>query len=268
MLKITWNVKSGKKFLGYKYKMAKLWKRSRQANVKRKMKKNYRKNKAAVKNNYHFKRMAQQIQIRHVAGDSGDYWRITDGGSQLYSTYASGTSWGSSVIVGSYTNGFAMVNRLNCLENPSDFTNLFDRYKLNGVKVTFLNQVSEATAGGAQVLPLLTYAIDYDDLNPPTESQMRQKQYTKRKVLSANRPVSIFYKPKRLMPAADPSSGTGLTNSVITNAGWTNCDFPQVTHGGLKFYLSNLYGGTPATTTVQSQIDIVVQYYFSCKDPQ
>lgn len=224
--------------------------------------------KRPIRNNYHFKRMAQQIQIRHVAGDSGDYWRITDGGSQLYSTYASGTSWGSSVIVGSYTNGFAMVNRLNCLEAPTDFTNLFDRYKLNGVKVTFLNQVSEATAGGAQVLPLLTYAVDYDDLNPPTESQMRQKQDVKRKVLTANRPVSIYYKPKRIQPAADPSSGTGLTNSVVANAGWTNCDYSQVTHGGLKFYLSNLYGGTPATTTVQAQIDVVVQYYFSCRDPQ
>ena len=163
-----------------------------------------------------------------------------------------------------------MVNRLNALENAQDFTGLFDRYKLNGVKVTFLNQISEATAGGAQVLPLLTYAVDYDDFSPPTESQMRQKQYVKRKVLTANRPVSIYYKPKRIMPAADPSGvvNAGLTNSVVTNAGWTNCDFPQVTHGGLKFYLSNLYGGLPATTTVQSQIDIVVQYYFSCKDPQ
>lgn len=226
--------------------------------------------KRPVKNNYHFKRMTQQIQIRHLNGDAGNVWRITDGGGQLAPTYADNTAWGNSVLSGTYFNGFAMVNRLNALENAQDFTGLFDRYKLNGVKVTFLNQISEATAGGAQVLPLLTYAVDYDDLSPPTESQMRQKQNVKRKVLSANRPVSIYFKPKRVMPAADPSGvvNAGLTNSVVTNAGWTNCDFPQVTHGGLKFYLSNLYGGLPATTTVQSQIDIVVQYYFSCRDPQ
>lgn len=237
-------------------------------NLRRKIRKSARRIKRPVKNNYHFKRMTQQIQIRHVNGDPGDVWRITDGGSQLYSTYTTGGVWGSSVLNGTYLNGFALVNRLNCLENASDFTALFDRYKLNGVKVTFLNQISEATAGGAQVLPLLTYAVDYDDLSPPTESQMRQKQNVKRKVLTANRPVSIYFKPKRVMPAADPSSGTGLTNSVVTNAGWTNCDYPQVTHGGLKFYLSNLYGGATATTTVQAQIDVVVQYYFSCRDPQ
>ena len=207
--------------------MAKLWKRSKRSNFKRKMKKNYRKNKAAVKNNYHFKRMTQQIQIRHLNGDAGNVWRITDGGGQLAPTYADNTAWGTSVLSGTYFNGFAMVNRLNALENAQDFTGLFDRYKLNGVKVTFLNQISEATAGGAQVLPLLTYAVDYDDFSPPTESQMRQKQYVKRKVLTANRPVSIYYKPKRIMPAADPSGvvNAGLTNSVVTNAGWTYRDW-------------------------------------------
>lgn len=254
---------------------------SNQKRIKRRIVRRFKKGKkAAVKNNYHFKRMTQQIQIRHVAGDAGDIWRITDSAGQLTPSLASGTSWGTSAIVGSYFNGFAMVNRLNCLESPADFTALFDRYKINGVKVTFLNQISDATAGGQQVLPLLTYAVDYDDFSPPTEAQMRQKQNVKRRVLHANRPVSIYYKPKRLMPAVDPagttinvSGGAGtvtlpITNSVVANAGWTNCDYSQVTHGGFKFYLSNLYSGQPATTTVQAQIDIVVQYYLTFKDPQ
>lgn len=221
--------------------------------------------KKPLKNIYIFKRMAQQVQIRHVSGDAGDIWRITDAAGQLNSTYASGASWGTSALVGSYFNGFSLNSRLNFVENPSDFTNLYDRYKIVGVKVTFNNQISEATAGGAQVLPLLTYAVDYDDLNPPSESQMRQKQDVKRKVLTANKPVSIYYKPKKLLTVADLAT---TSNAVITNVGWNNCDFPGINHGGLKFYLSNLYSGIPATTSVQAQIDIVVQYYLAFKDPQ
>lgn len=239
---------------------------SKRRNVRRHHKKMWRRaKKAAVKNNYHFKRMAQVLQVQHISGNGGNVWTINDPASQLNSQYASGAAWGSDILTGTYYSGFALNNRLNFLEDSTDFTRLFDRYKINGVKVTFLNQISEATAGGAQVLPLLTYAIDYDDQGPPTASQMRQKQYVKRKVLTANKPVSIFYKPKKLLTVSDLAT---TSNSVITNVGWTNCDNPGVNHGGLKFILSNLYGGAPATTSVQSQIDIVVQYYLSCKDPQ
>lgn len=245
---------------------------SNQKRIKRRFVRRFKKGKkAAVKNNYHFKRMTQQIQIRHTSGDNGDVWRITDAGQQLNATYATGTSWGTSVLSGTYLNGFALAARLNSLEAPTDFTNLFDRYKINGVKVTFLNQISDAPAGGQSVLPLLTYATDYDDLNPPTESQMRQKQNVKRKVLHANRPVSIYYKPKRIMSALDPAStiNSGTTNSVVTTTGWNNCDFSQVTHCGLKFYLQNLYGGAAgSSSSIQSQIDIVVNYYLTFKDPQ
>lgn len=223
-----------------------------------------------VKNSYHFKRLTQSIQIYHNNGKAGDIWNINDPAGQLTPLYADNTVWGSSALSGTYTNSFVLSQRLNNLQAPSDFTNLFDRYKLNGCKVTFMYQISEATAGAQQVLPMLSYAVDYDDLSPPTENQMRQKQDVKRKILTANRPYSIYFKPKRLVTVADPAGtvNTGLTTSMITSQGWINCDYPQVTHLGLKFKLDNLYSGLPATTNVQAILDVNVSYYFSCKDPQ
>lgn len=222
--------------------------------------------KKPLKNMYVYKRSAQALRIRHVSGDNGDVWRIEDAAGQLISNYASGAAWGVESILGSYQNGFSLNGRLNFLENVSDFLSLYDRYKILGIKVTFLYQISEATAGGQQILPTIMYAVDNDDNSPPTFSQMRQKQDMRRKILTGNKPFSIYYKPKKLVSQSDLA---GVSSSSITSAGWTNCDYPGVNHAGLKFYINNLYSGAAGVaSTIQSQLDVQVTYYLAFKDPQ
>lgn len=221
--------------------------------------------KKPLKNMYVYKRSGATLRIRHVSGDNGDVWRIEDAVGQLNPLYASGTAWGPESVLGSYQNSFSLNARLGFVENYTDFTNLYDRYKILGVKVTFLYQISEATAGGQQILPTIMYAVDHDDNSPSTFSQMRQKQDMKRHILTANRPYSIYYKPKKMMMVSDTSTSS---NSVITSTGWNNCDFPGINHAGLKFYLNNLYSGSSGVaSTIQSQLDIQVTYYLGFKDP-
>lgn len=217
-------------------------------------------------NNYHFKRSGSSLRIRHVSGDNGDVWRIEDSPGVLTSTYASGAAWGVESIIGSYQNSFALNSRLSAVEGYTDFTNLYDRYKITGIKATFIYQSDSSAVNSSSVLPTMMYAVDKDDLTPDSFSQIRQKQDMKRKILTANRPFSVFWRPKKQMTV---SSLATEVDAVATNTGWNNCGFPGINHLGLKFYLNNLYGGTAGVaSTVQTQLDIQITYYLAFKDPQ
>lgn len=217
-------------------------------------------------NNYHFKRSGAALRIRHVSGDNGDVWRIEDSAGMLNPLYASGAAWGPESIIGTYQNSFALNSRLTAVEGYTDFTNLYDRYKITGVKATFMYQSDSSAVNSSSVLPTIMYAVDKDDLTPDGFSTFRQKQDMKRKILTANRPFSIYWKPKKQMTV---SSLTAEADAISTNVGWNNCAFPGINHLGLKFYCNNLYGGTAGiASTVQTQLDIQITYYLAFKDPQ
>lgn len=219
-----------------------------------------------VRNSYHYKRSGAAIRIRHVTGDNGDVWRIEDSAGMLNPLYASGTAWGPESIVGSYQNSFALNSRLNAVEGYTDFTNLYDRYKITGVKATFMYQSDSSAVNSSSVLPTIMYAVDKDDLTPDGFSAFRQKMDMKRKILTANRPFSVYWKPKKQMTV---SSLAAEADVISTNVGWNNCAFPGINHLGLKFYCNNLYGGTAGVaSTVQTQLDIQITYYMTFKDPQ
>lgn len=236
----------------------------RKANSKSKLKKFALTRKP--KNLYMFKRLGNVVRIQHRAGAAGDVWNIEDPNTHIVnSIYATGASWGTEAIPGSYQNGFCCNFAINKVVDSSDFTALFDRYKIVGIKAKFMYQINNADAGGQSVLPTIMYYPDYDDNAAPTYGQMRVKQGVKSKVLEANKPFSIFFKPKRLVSVSD---GAGNSNSMITNSGWLNSQFAGVNHLGLKFYINNLYGGAPATTTVNAQLEVQFTYYLAFKDPQ
>lgn len=221
-----------------------------------------------LKNLYAFKRFGSTVSIYHANGDAGNIWRIQDTSGTCINPYLpSGASWSAGLLAGTYANGFSLSFALGQSQNYTDFTALFDRYKLTGAKVTFLYQISEATAGGAQVLPTINYGVDYDDNAPPTSLDvMKQKQNTKRRILTANRPYSIFVKPRHLNTVLD--AGGATSNVLSSTSGWLNCENPNVPHQGLKFWIQDLYSGGSTTTTIQSKLDISIQLYLKLKDPQ
>lgn len=221
-----------------------------------------------LKNYYAFKRFGSTVSIYHANGDPGDVWRIQDTSGTCITPYIpSGSVWSSGLLSGVYANGFSLNFCMSQAQNYTDFTALFDRYKITGAKVTFLYQISEATAGGQQVLPTINYAVDYDDNEPPKSLDiMKQKQNCRRRILTANRPYSIFVKPHHLNTVLDVGA---TTSSVLpSRAGWINCSNQSVPHAGLKFWLQDLYSGATATTNVQAKLDISIQLYLKMKDPQ
>lgn len=110
-------------------------------------------------------------------------------------------------------------------------------------------------------MPTILYGTDFTDSDPPTYSLMRQKQDVKQRVLTANKPFSIFYRPKKTVLT---TSNFVSTPGSFSNSAWCSTSAPDVDHYGLKFSLNNLY----ATASTNSQLEIKFTYYLDMKDPQ
>jgi len=238
----------------YVRKAAKVARRKWKSKMKRKAAKR-------INNIYRFKRLTNTVRIQHLSGDAAAIFRIEDFSGILRPTTSSGVSWTPESLPNTYTNTFGCVHNLSDVAIPGDFTNLFDRYKITGIKATFLYQITDAAAGGAPVMPTILYATDYTDSDPPSYSLMRTKQNTKQRILTANRPFSIFYRPKKTVLT---TSNFLSIPGTYTNAGWCASSAPDIDHYGLKFSLNNLYG----TASTNSQLEIKFVYYLAMKDPQ
>lgn len=209
---------------------------------------------------YRFKRLTRELRIAHYSGVAANTFTLEDPAGIV--SAATNPAWAVESMPNCFQNQFAMVHRLNQLEVPGDFQNLFDRYKITGVKVTFMYQISDASATGGAVLPTILYATDYDDNLPPTYSLMRQKQNIKQRVLMAGKPFSIFYRPRLNGPVT--ASGVTTSNALIGTKGWVDSSVPNADYYGLKFAINNMY----STTSVNAQIEIKCTYYIALKDPQ
>ena len=115
---------------------------------------------------------------------------------------------------------------LNDLPNATEFTSLFDMYKIKAVKVKLIPQLSESisAAGINNVFysQRMFSAIDYNDATAPSSID-DIRQYQTCKVTSQLRPhTRIIYKPKI------------LDSSSYSLSPWISTSSPSVDYYGLK----------------------------------
>lgn len=206
-----------------------------------------------------FKRMAKPIIVSNTGANNIS---VSDGSSSQVSTFTYATD-----DFGCQQGGFAVQSLLNAALDSSDFTALFDRYKIVGVKYKFLFQANTAsvnTQGVPQApLPLITYAFDADDNNTPANrTVVATKQYAKERILNGNSTFSVFYKPRITKTVFN-----GVVSSAYTSekACWIDCANPSVPHYGMKLWINNWL-----SDTAQSNMKLTIQptYYLACKDSQ
>lgn len=140
--------------------------------------------------------------------------------------------------------------RLNKLPNYTEFTSLYDMYKINAVKVIIRPQMSQVNSLGA--LNNIYYndriytCIDYNDATAPTTTD-EVRQYQSCKIGSCVRPHKRYiYKPKIL-----DSSSYSMTP-------WVACAAPNTIWYGLKVAIDTVPNA--AFWTVE------VKYYLSFKN--
>lgn len=134
------------------------------------------------------------------------------------------------------TNSFTGLNfRLSQLPNITDFTNLYDQYKICGVKVEVIPQYDNAQVNATPVAIVTQnfHVTDYDDsTTPPNMDALMQHQDVKR--VPSTRIIKKFIKPC----FATQIFNTGITSTYGARRGWIDCATPDTEHYGMKFGFS------------------------------
>lgn len=140
--------------------------------------------------------------------------------------------------------GVGMSFKLSNVPNATDFTNLFDLYKINWVKLTLtfaggVNWVQDTYYSNFP--PQLLYCYDIDDVNPPASSITGWNEMQE---VQASKMITVGHKGKSIYTfKIYPKTLTEIYNNGITTAyksekaGWVDCANDGVNYFGFKYIL-------------------------------
>jgi len=171
---------------------------------------------------------------------------------------------------GLYQFGGVMKFQLDDVINSTDFSQLYDRYKITGAKITFVplcntSYGAVSSTGNSQtgVLPTIITAIDYDDSTAPSSS-MELLEKMDAKTYRLDKPMSIYIRSPKTSSTVNAESGP--VSAAIGRSGWLNCANDDVNFRGFKFYVRDMF--LPSADNLNTIVRIHVKYYLSFKDPQ
>jgi hypothetical protein len=154
------------------------------------------------------------------------------------------------------------IDNFNLTNVPgyTDFTNLYDEYKITGVKTTFSfsNNSSDMTNLNATGIPEIYTACDWDDGVPVTAiSDLTQYQSFKHRRLDKD--VSVFTRPR-----AQCMLYEGLASTAYgTYYGWVDCNDDMTPHYGLKYIIQSAASSNSERTI--GTLTIVHTFYIKCR---
>jgi len=160
------------------------------------------------------------------------------------------------------------IFRLSDVDNVTDFTNLFDNYRIIGVKLTFRlmtnpdsNNFLNSTVftQGANFYPKLWWVRDDDDGNVLSVADIRERNGSKCRILFPNKFLSIYVKYPRVLDEIVDNAG-GTTVAAAPKAMWIKTAGTNTQHFGLKVALDKM-GLAGNTMTV----GIDKEYIFAMK---
>jgi len=136
---------------------------------------------------------------------------------------------------------------LSALPSSTDFTSLFDQYRIAQVSIKFFPVAGVGTGSN----PLVT-VIDYDDSNTPS-SVSDLYQYDS---LQMNQPGTVFT--RTLVPKTSTAVYSGAFTSFASapNSLWIDVASPNVQYYGLKYGITAVTGATANWSTL---IEYIVQ---------
>lgn len=142
--------------------------------------------------------------------------------------------------------------RFNQLPGTTDFTSLYDQYMIKKIVVKIIPRASEnpITPGASSTdLQQIHSVIDYDDSAAPSSIQ-ELVQYQSYKVTRGNQVHTRVFVPR-----------IALTTDNTKKFQWVDLTNTAVPHYGLKTWIAK-----PTTPDTTVSYDMLVTYYFTCKD--
>lgn len=149
---------------------------------------------------------------------------------------------------------------LSAIQNYTDYTKIWDQYRINMVKIEFIpiltevvNRPYDDTTTPSGLIPNYCVGIDRDDASAETYDELRARQYSY--LRKATQPLTLKFKPNRLTATYN----TAITNGYVVDntKKFLDCAYPQIPHWGLKIALQ---AASPATTY---RIQMRVTYFMS-----
>lgn len=159
---------------------------------------------------------------------------------------------------------------LGDIPNVSEFSSLFDQYKLNGVmlQLKLLNVPENNSypntnyANYGNFYPTIWYAPDHDDNGTITLAQIKEFERVRHKVAKPNREMSIMLKPTPLIQMYN----TALTANygVPMRSRYLDMAKTETPHYGIKIVFDFEGLNLGATVGQSFSYKLNAKYYFSC----
>lgn len=133
----------------------------------------------------------------------------------------------------------ALTFKLDDVPGLSDFTSLFDYYKITGVQLKFTTYLDpNSQAAGNAYYPKMYSTIDLDDDSAPLSSDdLRQRQSCKIRWLAPNRSYNFFLRPRYLKNVYISGVANGYE---LGRNQWLDLSNTNVPHYGFKYVIENL----------------------------
>lgn len=167
-------------------------------------------------------------------------------------------------------NGFGYTYQLNDVINPTDFTTLFDQYRIRGV-ATIITPTFQVGNMGPPTAGNLVYEgcdvqwmIDLDDATTPTTVTEMSERAAHRKRLVGDKPLSMFLRPRALTNIYNgtlPADAHGLSR----RSEWIDMSNSQVPHYGLKVFITCWANHQPIPPEPPMSFKVVHRYYIECR---
>jgi hypothetical protein len=150
----------------------------------------------------------------------------------------------------------------------TDFTNLFDIYRIAGCEVRMFYNVNTSTTFATAGLPLLACVIDYNDINP-LANLGAALEYTNCALLQlgnvrgSSPSCNVSWKPRIAAEANAP--GSAVAALAPSGPIWLDSTYPNIPHYGMKAVYDNWTAGAG---TVVGEIQIYVKILIECSHPK
>lgn len=154
-----------------------------------------------------------------------------------------------------YQNAFD--TRISYLPNATEFSNLYDQYKITYVVHRFFLEIDpSAQAAASAIFPKLYYVRDQDSLGFLTLDEMRERSNCRIKVLTPTRPVVVKYKPNLLAEVYRNASLSTYSPKWNT---WLDIATVDASHFGLIWNIDNF-------TNTNYKLNVQTKVYFACRN--
>lgn len=154
--------------------------------------------------------------------------------------------------------------KLSDLPAATEFTSLFDQYRIKGVSFTVYPRSNVSYIGSSSVsspIGIMYTAIDRDDgVNPASLGELEQYQSIKKQFF--NRPHKRYFKPTAVQSGVYSNGGITTGYRTLPSSTWFDCAYPNILYYGIK----GAYDASTTSEVIAQSFRVCCTYYIQFRN--